>query len=194
MAHNKLTAIGAAGFILAAMAVLAQQAKPPSFSARQGVPSPATYSHPQNLGVPLVDVGHPTSDMDRVILENSGSTNTEGYKIDVVREADRSVNASYSYRDRVGHEHGKIQGLAVNKPLSARLYQDIETAGPLALLPVSHMVQSVSFGTSTYITYKGQRSPDLSYGSDYRVVALRNDVQAIAKLGHLGGPRRPLTR
>ena len=49
---------------------------------------------------------------------------------------------------------------------------------PLAQLPVTHGVKSVSFGTSTYIEYKGQRTPDLSSPADARGRALQADITA----------------
>ena len=56
-----------------------------------------------------------------------------------------------------------------------------------------HGMRSASFGTETYITYKGQKSPDLTLASDPRTAALKADIDAITKTLHLGNaPRRPI--
>ena len=64
---------------------------------------------------------------------------------------------------------------------------------PLNALPVRHGMRSASFGTQTFITYKGQKSPDLTFASDPRTVALRADIDQITKALHVGNaPRHPI--
>ena len=74
-----------------------------------------------------------------------------------------------------------------------KLFADLNAAMPLTSLPVRHGMRSASFGTETFITYKGQQSPDLTFASDPRTVALKADIDAITKTLHVGNaPRRPI--
>ena len=127
--------------------------------------------------------------MNIVEVDNTGSTNTLGYHFTVTRKADQSGYVSYQYRIGVG----KIQGVLLSRALTNRLFHDLDDAMPLTSLPVRHGMRSASFGTETYITYKGQKSPDLTLASDPRTAALKADIDAITKTLHLGNaPRRPI--
>lgn len=103
------------------------------------------------------------------VITNSGSTNTTGYEIVI------SSNGAVRYDGRSCH---------VPVSTAAHLFHDLDAAGPLPDLKVKHGVQSVSFGTHTYITYKHQRSPDLTFGGDAHAMALKADIDAIIKLLH----------
>ena len=86
----------------------------------------------------------------------------------------------------------------MEEPVSAqdvgKLFQDLNAAMPLTSLPVRHGMRSASFGTATYITYRGQKSPDLTFASDPRTVALKADIDSITKTLHVGNaPRRPIS-
>jgi hypothetical protein len=111
-------------------------------------------------------------------IENTGSTNTMGYAI--------AISSNYSARTN-GHPvmsrmpHGIVD----------KFFTDLTAAMPLTSLPVRHGMRSASFGTQTYITYKGQKSPDLTFASDPRTVALKADIDNITKALHVGNaPRR----
>lgn len=122
-------------------------------------------------------------------IENTGSTNTTGYKITVTQTG----NSFHAEAVSTGGDHN---GEAGNKePLRSqvrKLFTDLAVAMPLTSLPAHHGVRSVSFGTTTFITYKGQRSPDLTFGGNPRADALKADVAAITQALHVrSGPRRP---
>ncbi len=123
-------------------------------------------------------------------IENTGSTNTTGYKITVTQTG----NSFHAEAASTGGDHNSEAG---NKePLRSqvrKLFTDLAAAMPLTSLPVRHGMRSVSFGTSTFITYKGQRSPDLTSGGSPRANALKADIDAITKALHVGNaPRRPV--
>ena len=113
---------------------------------------------------------------ETAIIENTGSTNTKGYKI-IVHSTGTSVD-----------------GKPVSLPtaMAQQLFRDLAGAMPLSGLPARHGMRSASFGTRTYITYKGQQSPDLTFGGDARANALKTDIEAIVGALHVGNaPRRP---
>ncbi len=114
---------------------------------------------------------------ETAVIENTGSTNTKGYQITVSSTGGATMD-------------GKELGLpmAMNK----QFFHDLAAAMPLSSLPARHGMRSASFGTQTFITYKGQRSPDLTFGGDARATALKADIDAIIGATHVGStPRRP---
>ena len=122
---------------------------------------------------------------ETVTIENSGSTNTSGYQIAV------------STRGRAAfHETGEGRhACTLSKEVTAKLFTDLAAAMPLTALPVRHGMRSASFGTQTYLTYRGQRSPDLTFPSGPRAIALHDDILAIEKALPIGNHlRRPVNR
>ena len=118
---------------------------------------------------------------ETAVIENSGSTNTASYQIIV------SSRGSASYREIGAESHVRT----VAKAVTAKLFTDLSAAMPLKALPVRHGMRSASFGTETYITYKGQKSPDLTTPSGPLASALHEDVKAIEAAVHaLSHPRR----
>lgn len=149
--RSSLLVLGAAGVLLAAAPVLAK-------ASHKAKPA--------------------TAPAETAVIENTGSTNTKGYRITVSSGGG-------------AHLDGKSLGLplAMNK----KLFRDLAAAMPLTGLPARHGMRSASFGTRTFITYKGQQSPDLTFGGDARTTALKADVDAITQqLGVTNTPRRPV--
>jgi hypothetical protein len=111
-------------------------------------------------------------------ITNTGSTNTSGSKIDVYSSGTASCQPIYRRRP--------IMAIATTDRLPRRMFiklmHDLNAAMPLSSLPVRHGMRSVSFGTRTYITYKGQSSPDLTFGGNAQVKALLDDIIAIRRL------------
>ncbi len=126
--------------------------------------------------------------VESAIIENTGSTNTQGYAIKISTTGDILYHAG---DDLLGQSFGKF-----TKPLpklqTKKLFHDLDAAMPLTALPVRHGMRSASFGTQTYITYKGQRSPDLTFASDPRTVALKADIDQITKYYVGNAPRHPI--
>lgn len=125
------------------------------------------------------------------VIENTGSTNTFGYKITVTATKGTYHISSVSNGGKdTSNESGMPSGV---QPLVAHLFTNLNAAMPLSGLPVRHGMRSASFGTRTTITYKGQTSPDLTFVSDPRTVALKADIDAITKtLGVGNAPKRPI--
>lgn len=160
---SKLTILGAAGLLLSALPASAQIAKKPL----------------------------PNATVQTAVIENSGSTNTFGYKITVTKTKGTYHMSSVS---NGGKDSSTDSGMPSGvQPLVSRLFADLNAAMPLTSLPARHGMRSASFGTSTFITYKGQKSPDLTFATDPRATALKADIAAIIKtLGVGNSPRRPL--
>ncbi len=151
--HNRILIAGAAGLLLSALPALAktpQKAKPKA--------APA----------------------ETAVIENTGSTNTKGYKITV-------------YSGGGARMDGKNLGLPM--AMNTKFFQDLAAAMPLSALPARHGMRSASFGTRTFITYKGQQTPDLTFGGDAKAAALKADIDAITRqIGVSNAPRRPVVR
>ena len=135
----------------------------------------------------------PKAPVQRAKIDNTGSTNTKGYTIEVSPDS----SAQYSmYDPLIGAQLSGTQfdgKKVLPKAQVKALFHDLDAAIPLNALPVRHGMRSASFGTATYITYKGQRSPDLTFASDPRTAALKADIDAITKTLHVGNaPRRPI--
>ena len=128
--------------------------------------------------------------MQTAVIENTGSTNTSGYKITVTSTGSKYHVASVSNN---GNDHNSETG---NKePLGQQVRQffaDLNAAMPLTSLPAGRGMRSASFGTRTFVTYQGQRSPDLTFSGDPRTAALKADIEVIASAMRChNSPRRP---
>ena len=125
------------------------------------------------------------------VIENTGSTNTSGYTIKI------STRGKIQYHTGDDSPLGPRVPFVPIRPLprsqTIKLFQDLSAAMPLTNLPTRHGIRSASFGTRTYVTYKGQKSPDLTFASDPRTAALKSDIDAITKTLPIGNaPRRPV--
>ncbi len=127
--------------------------------------------------------------MQTAIIENTGSTNTFGYTITLTTTGTKyHVAAVSSGGDDRNSETGD------REPLGRQVRQffaDLKAAMPLTRLPAGRGMRSASFGTRTFITYQGQRSPDLTFGGDPHTAALKGDIEIIASaLRCHNSPRR----
>lgn len=119
--------------------------------------------------------------VETAVIENSGSTNTLGYSISVTSGGSITIYSTHTLP------------APSTFPDTKKLFVDLKAAMPLTSLPVRHGMRSASFGTEMFITYKAQRSPDLTFASDPRTVALKADIDAITKTLHVGNaPRHPI--
>ena len=100
---------------------------------------------------------------------NSGSTNTCSYRIEVQVKG----HINYQVCNRSGQQD-------ISPTLAAQFFTDLNVAAPLDELPFIRCQKSISFGSTTVITYAGARSPDLSCPSlNVYVFHLDDDVQTI---------------
>jgi len=114
------------------------------------------------------------------VIVNSGSTNTEGFRI-VVEQSGKAV---YTQTPRKSDTQVKSRSLDLPQALVKRLYSDLDAGKPLAELPGGHCMKSASFGSSLTIEFAGEKTPDLScpdHGNP-RLQALIKDANEIVKL------------
>jgi hypothetical protein len=124
---------------------------------------------------------------------NTGSTNTTGYSVFVSLSGNASWVLGSGIHDHDGKQFFITRG-TVSHALADKLFHDLKDAQPLSKLPGGHGVKSISFGTSLYIEYQGQRTPDLSFPGNAKAQVLAADAAAVAKaLGLSNRPRRPLS-
>lgn len=125
------------------------------------------------------------------VILNTGSTNAPGYRIVL----QRSGSAEYVW--------GAHRATAtIGNPLALKFFADAQVGMPLSQLHVAPCMKSASFGTSTFVWWRGQRSPDLSCPTDTRSSHLYDDALAVAKALAIGGgapvylptgePRKPI--
>ena len=135
------------------------------------------------------------------VIENTGSTNTFGYQVTVTAtgSAFRFTTASGGATAPTGKpivvepresRFLRSSGMAALGQRAQRFFADLDAAMPLASLPVRHGMRSASFGTQIYITYKGQKSPDLTFASDPRTAALKADIVSLRDTLHIRNDMR----
>ena len=131
--------------------------------------------------------------IETAVIENTGSTNFMGYVISLSPQG--SVQAANTPGYGIVSDLDKSKPATLPKSQIKKLFDDLAAAMPLTSLPVRHGMRSASFGTSTYITYKGQKSPDLTFAADPRTLALKADIEAITRTLHVGAmPRHPFVQ
>jgi hypothetical protein len=119
------------------------------------------------------------SNAGTIVIENSGSTNTIGFRVRISAEG------------RAAYVSGAGAGEALlPHAVFHRLRRDVERGLPLAGLPVPPCMKSVSFGTKTYLVVGRDRSPDLSCPASGKVQALEDDVAAVIGALKIGNVAR----
>jgi len=106
----------------------------------------------------------------QAIIEDSGSTNRPGLRVTLDREGRATVE------ERRGEPHSvKLHGRKCEQFLDT-----LKRVGHLSALPTRHCMKSVSFGSSLFVEFNGERSPDLNCpGQDSRIEALRSSANEI---------------
>lgn len=114
--------------------------------------------------------------VQQATIEDTGSTNTLGVKI--------VVNTGGAAQMHVRGEEPRT--VSINPDTCNRLFRDLKAFSPLSALPAVRCAKSVSFGTSLYVEYNGERSPDLSCRAptDSKVAQLQKDVSEIMQAVH----------
>lgn len=135
------------------------------------------------------------SSAPQAVVIDSGSTNRPGVTVTV----DERGNATVEQRNSEPHS------IKLSVPMCEQLMRDIKAAGTLSALPEKHCAKSVSFGSSLYVEFNGDRSPDLSCSNqpDERSIALQKDANDIMQAvknqlglgrGGLARPVKPINR
>ena len=113
---------------------------------------------------------------EQATIEQAGSTNTGPVKMTV----------SPAGKARVYSHNSAGRTANVDAVLSQRLFDDLKAAGPLSALPPVHCMKSASFGTSLFLTYNGETSPDLSCpaAANSQLGPLQRDVRDLMQAAH----------
>ncbi len=124
----------------------------------------------------------------QVVITDTGSTNRAGMTVTVGSKGHTVIES----------RNGAKAKMTLELDLQHHLLEDVNAAAPLNELPVSHCAKSISFGTRTFVTFKGVKSPDISCPgqTDPRVLALQKDVNLIMAQAHEKVPsiRGPVAR
>jgi len=118
------------------------------------------------------------------VIVNSGSTNTEGFRIVVEQSGKAVYTPTLRKSGRGADTNAKSRSLDLPQALVKRLYSDLDAGKPLAELPGGHCMKSASFGSSLTIEFAGEKTPDLScpdHGNP-RLQVLIKDANEIVKL------------
>ncbi len=118
----------------------------------------------------------PTPGPNDVIVENSGSTNTFGYRILIRPDATVYVL-----------QNGTMHRTTANLADVAHFLAAVKAAGPLSAMTSGHCMRSASFGSSTHITYQGESTGDVTCGAGPAAQDLAAEAQTIVQ--DVGIPR-----
>jgi hypothetical protein len=125
------------------------------------------------------------------VILDTGSTNSTGYRI---------VIQSNGFAEYVS---GQTRATAhVSLDVASKFFADMQAAMPLSHVRIEPCMKSASFGSMTFLWWRGQRSPDISCPGDATSKKLYEDAAAVAAALHLGGghtvdmlpnePRQPM--
>jgi hypothetical protein len=116
----------------------------------------------------------------QVVVTDTGSTNRPGMRIMI------NENGPAMVEDRSGNK----TKMNLDSELQSRFMKDVEAAAPLNEVNARRCAKSVSFGSRTFITYKGIKSPDLSCSgqTDPLAAALQKDLGEIMAQAHATAP------
>lgn len=133
------------------------------------------------LALAAAGLGQPAPHRGLATIVDSGSTNTNGFRIVVDQSGKtQSTVALRGPQARTGESPAATAG-TIPAAVAERLYSDLNAAWPLSSLPSQHCLKSASFGTRLTIEFDGQTTPDLSCGriTDPKLKALARDAREI---------------
>jgi hypothetical protein len=162
----------------ALLALLVAQAMPlGSPAASPAPPAPGTTSTP--------DAAPATAwDPEDAVIRNSGSTNAAGYTIVVRRDGSVEID-----------QGGAAARATLARPQTAWLFAKLQADAPISNLVFAHCMRSMSFGSTTRVTYRGATTGDLGCTVDPAARELKRTVDVItAQLGVAQHFRRPILR
>ena len=138
-----------------------------------------------------------SNEYDIVRIVNSGSTNTNGYVIEL--QQDGIVKWTVGSRFQPISSTTPSTPLTSTAAMSIRLpmalvssvFQNVQQALPLNQFPSKFCIKSVSFGTSLHVTFNGQQSPDLNCPlEDSRLISLNKVVREVVSVLHINTLRQ----
>jgi hypothetical protein len=148
-------------------------------------PSATPASPAASAVAPAAPAAEPSASPGDIVIENSGSTNTAGYRVVVHPDATVDIR-----RGGVStHEHADPAHVA-------HLLATVVAEAPLDAIPSGHCMRSVSFGSVTRVSYDGKTTGDLGCGTTPAARKLSLDVATLVGELHVNalepGRRRPL--
>jgi hypothetical protein len=119
---------------------------------------------------------------DSAVIVDSGSTNTQGYKIQVWSDGTASITPA----DRFGTVQGAAKAFSVPASTATRFFADLAAARKGAATGQPCM-KSASFGTTTHVVWHSWTSPDLDCpAGNALTAALVHDVGEIRQTSGIG--------
>lgn len=108
------------------------------------------------------------------------STNTPAYCYALARSGAviKKTGAS-RFQTRPGQPVPSEQKGSMPASQADQIFSDVEAAMPLSALPKTPCAKSVSFGTSQYVFFKGEKTPDLCGHDNEKIEALKGDLAKI---------------
>lgn len=112
---------------------------------------------------------------DSAVIANSGSTNTLGYRIEVRSDGSATVEMVHA----ATASPSPAKSFTVSSSITKQFFADLAAARQ-AKTVTEPCMKSASFGSSTYVTWQGWRSGDLTCPpSDPAGKSLVKDVEEI---------------
>lgn len=102
----------------------------------------------------------PPSGDTLAMIRNSGSTNTPGWTLTI--NTDGSGAIAYNQTRRTSFSHYENKAFAAGTFDSKQLETLLARIGDVSTIPNRGCIKSVSFGSTTTITYQGKTSGDLT--------------------------------
>lgn len=98
---------------------------------------------------------------DAIFLQDKGSTNTAAFCYTITRSGTAIKGTATRYDPAPGTRTPLDERGNIPVALAEKLFRDAEAGMPLSALTLPRCVKSASFGSSQYVWFKGERSPDL---------------------------------
>ena len=105
-----------------------------------------------------------------IVIRNSGSTNTLGYTIAVSPDGAALVT-----------QNGPATQKSLSTDMTRELFDDVHALMPLDAGGLRPCMRSVSFGSSTTVSYQNATTPDLSCRGDAASAQLRQTIARVAQ-------------
>ena len=119
---------------------------------------------------------------DTIVLEDTASTNFAARKIVLNKNGDVGITSGAMSSDNSGSELASSNHYKIDIAIASRIFSSVDKLWPLQPGKRSGF-KSISFGHCSYLTYKGQRSPDLdSCINTAGVKAIISDLNVLRQL------------
>jgi hypothetical protein len=119
---------------------------------------------------------------DTIVLEDTASTNFAARKIVLNRNGEVGIISGAGFTGHSDAETTSLNHYKIDVDIASRIFSEVEKLWPLQ--PGKHSgFKSISFGHCSYLTYKGERSPDLeSCVATPGVKAIVSDLNVLRQL------------